>query len=445
MKPIQRFFWLFLAGLASLWLATNNTQWTALSGVFAWRNELTQLSGVIGIGVMSVAMVLAVRPVWFESALGGLDKMYRLHKWLGIGALVLAAAHWLLANAPKWAVGWGWLARPERGARPVIPVDEIVRQFFSSQRGLAESLGEWAFYAAVLLLVLALIKRFPYRHFLKVHHLLALVYLVLAFHSAILLKFDAWGSPLGVVLALLLLAGSVSSVLVLLGQPAKRRQMGGVVTRVAHQPALQVLQVEVAVHGAWPGHAAGQFAYLTLHKDEGAHPYSIASSWRGDGRLTFLIKALGDYTATLADSVQVNDAVTVEGPYGRFDFNSTHRRQIWVSGGIGITPFVARMKSLAQSPQAMPVDLFHSTTVLDTDIIDTMTRDAAAARVKLHVLHSAQQGRLDAAHIAAQVPDWQAADVWFCGPAQLGQALKAGLAAMGLPATRFHQELFEMR
>lgn len=40
---------------------------------------------------------------------------------------------------------------------------------------------------------------------------------------------------------------------------------------------------------------------------------------------------------------------------------------------------------------------------------------------------------------------WRDADVWFCGPAGFGQALKRDLIALGLPGARFHQELFEMR
>jgi len=51
--------------------------------------------------------------------------------------------------------------------------------------------------------------------------------------------------------------------------------------------------------------------------------------------------------------------VTVEGPYGCFDFEDNHPRQIWVAGGIGITPFVARMKYLAHHPgERQPIDLF---------------------------------------------------------------------------------------
>src|SRR3546814_10612587 len=71
------------------------------SGFFAIRSAAVQYSGALAIACMSVAMMLAIRPRWPEHGLGGLDKMYRLHKWLGIAALVTAIAHWLWAQGPK--------------------------------------------------------------------------------------------------------------------------------------------------------------------------------------------------------------------------------------------------------------------------------------------------------------------------------------------------------
>ncbi|MBP8924037.1 MAG: ferric reductase-like transmembrane domain-containing protein, partial [Thauera sp.] len=79
---------------------------------FALRTVAINYTGVIGIGVMSVGMILALRPVRVEPLLDGLDKTYRLHKWLGITGLVFAVIHWLWAQGTKWAVGWGWLVKP---------------------------------------------------------------------------------------------------------------------------------------------------------------------------------------------------------------------------------------------------------------------------------------------------------------------------------------------
>jgi predicted ferric reductase len=444
MKQIKIFLWAFLLGLTALWWFTDTPVLANLTNFLAWRGVLMQYSGVLAIGVMSVAMVLAVRPVFFEPYLGGLDKMYRLHKWLGISGLILSVSHWLVSEAPKWLTGLGWMERVARGPRPPVP-DDPIRQFFAGQRGLAESIGEWAFYAAVALMVLALIKRFPYKHFFKTHQLIAVAYLALVWHSVILLKFDDWSGLLGPVMGILMAAGSVAALMVLFGRVAIKRQLVGEVVGIRRHDALQVMEIDIAFQGRWAGHDAGQFAFVTLHAIEGAHPYTISSAWANDGRLTFIIKALGDYTRTLPDRVKLKDVVMVEGPYGRFNFEGQQKHQIWIGVGIGITPFIARMQALAKAPDGKSIHLFHSTRVYDTHAISLMERDAQAAKVDLTVFSDARDGKLDAHRIAAQVPDWRDADIWFCGPAQFGQTLKKDFAAMGLAKGHFHQELFEIR
>ena len=170
MKRIKAAFWGVLALLSALWLMADPSALQP-SNFLALRRSVVQYSGILAMACMSIAMILALRPRWPERWLGGLDKMYRLHKWLGIGALVVAIVHWLWAKGPKWAVGLGWLERPQRGPRP--PVDNPIEQFLLEQRSLAESIGEWAFYAAVLLIAAALIRRIPYHVFYKTHRLLA--------------------------------------------------------------------------------------------------------------------------------------------------------------------------------------------------------------------------------------------------------------------------------
>src|SRR5699024_5470420 len=64
--------------------------------VWWWRKQLTYLTGLGSFVLMSLIMLLAVRPLWLEKRLQGLDKMYRLHKWAGIWAIGLAAAHYLI-------------------------------------------------------------------------------------------------------------------------------------------------------------------------------------------------------------------------------------------------------------------------------------------------------------------------------------------------------------
>ena len=106
MKRIKLVFWGTLILLSVLWLAADPYvfQQTAF---FPLRNKIVQYSGILATVSMSIAMILSLRPLWLEKWMGGLDKMYCLHKWLGIGGLVTIVLHWLWAVGPKWAVSLG--------------------------------------------------------------------------------------------------------------------------------------------------------------------------------------------------------------------------------------------------------------------------------------------------------------------------------------------------
>lgn len=442
MKNIKLGYVVLLVGLSLLWLLADDLL-LAEYEFFALRSTLINYTGVIAMGVMSVGMLLALRPVSIEPWLGGLDKSYRLHKWLGITALVVSIVHWLWAQVPKWMVGWGWLVKPAR--RAAAEPSLAIFRFFREQRGLAEQVGEWAFYAAVVLIVLALVKRFPYRYFFKTHRLLAVVYLSLVFHSVILMKTGYWTSPVGMLMAALMFGGSSAAFVSLFRRVGHKRRAVGAIEELIFHKDNRVLGVTVQLKDRWPGHKAGQFAFVTFDPKEGAHPFTISSAWHEDGRLRFHIKGIGDYTARLPETLKVGNLVEVEGPYGFFDFSSRKTGQIWIAGGIGITPFIARMQSLANRPDGKSIDLFYSTSAPDAGFIDRLQKLAKRAKVRLHVLISAKDGRLTSERLCEDAPQWRSADVWFCGPAGFGQSLREGLVAKGFATADFHQELFDMR
>ena len=451
MLNIQRSFWASLLVLTLLWMVAEPHFYQAAT-LFEWIRPMRQYTGLIAMGGMSLAMVLALRPRWPEKWLGGLDKMYRLHKWLGINALIFSILHWLWVNAPKWAVGWGLLERPARGEPPAVT--NAVEAWFRSQRGLAEGTGEWAFYAAVALIALALIRFFPYHWFYKSHRLLAVTYLVLVFHSVVLMEFAYWSSPIGWLTAALLVAGTVASVVVLLRRVGARQTVPARIAALNYYEGVDVLEITADVPG-WPGHKAGQFAFFTSDHGEGAHPYTLAKAWgAGRAQLTAGVKGLGDHTRRLRDQLRVGQPLKVEGPYGCFTFDDGSARQIWVGAGIGITPFISRldyMKLQADDgrqnwPDGQHIDLFHSTADVDREALAKLAADAHAADVRLHVFIDAQHGRLTGQRIRDQVPEWREASIWFCGPVGFADALRRDFAAQGFPVRqRFHHELFQMR
>lgn len=211
-------------------------------------------------------------------------------------------------------------------------------------------------------------------------------------------------------------------------------------------PELNATAVTIILEQSWKGHAAGQFAFVTYDSKEGKHPFTIASAWDPSTRkVMFISKGLGDYTNVLPESLQSGSEVTIEGPYGRFTFDDGKARQIWIGGGVGITPFIARMKQLANTPGSKSVDLIHSTKEVSPEALSLLESDAKAAGIKLHVLVDDRDGFLTSERLRSMLPDWQSASVWFCGPAAFGEELRSDLVAKGLATDHFHQELFNMR
>lgn len=405
--------------------------------IWVLRRQAILFSGVAAFALMSLIMLLAVRPGWLERPLGGLDKMYRVHKWAGILAIALSLAHYLLKlSGPLLAELFG---KPLKGPR--------VATFLDAFRGSAKELGEWSVWLLGGMLLLTLWQRFPYHVWRYVHKVLALVYLLLAFHSLVLAPANYWTQPVGWLVALCAALGSVCALIALSGRIGRRRTYSGVVVAL-ERPGERMLDVTCRLKGAWR-HRAGQFAFLTSDRLEGQHPFSISSADQGNAEVRFSIKALGDYTRRLQDGLRVGDPVTVEGPYGCFDFRRGGERQVWIAGGIGITPFLAWLESLRGNPRDCPDVALHYCVRKPSDAIYAgRLRELCDGlpSIDLKVHYSEEDGYLSADDLGL-APDangrWPS--LWFCGPQGLADLLRRDLGRLGMPLRDFHQEAFHMR
>ncbi len=446
MKNIKLSYFIIIISITLLWLLADPILWSSYK-FFPLRKSMLTYTGIMAIAVMSISMVLATRPLVVEPIIGGLDKTYRLHKWLGITGLIFSVLHYLWVMVPKWLVGWGVMHKPGRHKSHEETLS--ILRYFKGQHDLAESIGEWAFYALVLFIILALVKWFPYRYFFKTHRLIAFIYLFLVFHSIILMKHDYWGEAIAPLTVLLMFGGTVGAFISLSRKIGASRRAVGKIKEMHYHSDNRILNISIDLQNSWSGHEAGQFAFVTFDKEEGHHPFTISSAWKNDARIEFLIKGLGDYTKTLPNILKEGDNVEIEGPYGQFDFSQGKSRQIWVAGGIGITPFIARMEDIATKNLNMQVngyiDLFYSTNEPDECFINTIKKSAEVACVKLHVLVAYKDGLLNTEQICKQVPDWESSTIWFCGPKEFGKALREGFINKGLTNDDFHQELFDMR
>jgi predicted ferric reductase len=462
MQRIKFVWWFVFIGVTlTYWVSINAIDQTLT--LWALRKSTLYYTGIMATAMMSLGVVLAMRLPVIENLIGGLDQHYRLHKWVGISTALFALAHWLIKLGPKWLVKHGFAD----ASTFKTPADII--GFFaetnplSPARSFAKDLGEWAIYAMLVLVVLALWKRFPYRAFFKTHRLMAIIYIALVFHSVVLFGEVGWVTPVGVFMALVMAIGCVGAVMSLTGKIGARHRTTGRVTQITEHTQDRVLEVHIDLGNGWHGHEAGQFAFVTFDPKEGAHPFSISSPWRNDGEVVFHIKALGDYTSKLPTRIHVDQHVTVEGPYGRFKFDpypglkriEPHpTQQVWIAGGIGITPFLSRLQMIAEAAQVsnplqktqnLPITLYYCTRIHDSSFVTDLQRLSQQARITLHIISSGRDEPLTVDRLKQDTPAWLTAHFWFCGPAGLGQSLHDNLVAQGLKSSDFHQELFEMR
>jgi predicted ferric reductase len=412
-------------------------------GTLPWviRQEVLYLSGLLSIALMSLAMFLSTRPAWLETPLGGMDRVYRTHKWAGILGVSFAIAHWLVEEVV------GKILKATIGREGRIPKEQFTG-FLEVMRDLAKDMGEWAFYVVLVMLAITLWKRFPYKTWRLTHLAMPVIYLMLALHAVMLAPTDYWAQPVGILLATLIAGGIYGALHSLVGRIGRKRQVNGVIVAL-EQPAPDVLTVRCQLGNGWRGHRPGQFAFVTFDAKEGAHPFTIASADRDDRTITFQIKTLGDYTRTLGNRLEIGQAVKVEGPYGRFDMSrqDTNAQQIWIAGGIGVTPFLAWLDSLQQTPSQVSADLHYCTRDRANDpfVARLEASCAAVPGIRLHI-HGAQQGEtLSAADVAAAQAGSRRSEIWFCGPQGLAEKLKHELGLIGQGRFRFHQEAFEMR
>jgi predicted ferric reductase len=412
-------------------------------GSLPWiiRQEALYLSGLLSIALMSLAMLLSTRPAWLETPLGGMDRVYRTHKWAGILAVSFAIVHWLVEEVV------GDILKAMVGREGRIPKEQFTG-FLEVMRDLAKDMGEWAFYLVLAMLFITLWKRSPYKPWRVVHQAMPVLYLMLALHAAMLAPVDYWTQPVGMLMGLLGAAGIYGALYSLVGRIGRARHARGTVTAI-EQAAPDVLTVSCQLDNHWRGHRPGQFAFITFDEKEGAHPFTIASADRGDRSISFQIKALGDYTRTLGKRLEVGHAVKVEGPYGRFDMarQDSNAQQIWIAGGIGVTPFLAWLDALQRTSSPVSADLHYCTRDRANDPFVARLEASCAALPGIHLhIHGAQQGEtLSTTDVAAAQAGSRRSEIWFCGPQGLAEKLKQELKALRCRKISFHHEAFEMR
>jgi predicted ferric reductase len=394
--------------------------------------------GFVGLSMMALQFALIAR---FETVASpfGMDALIQFHRQIGYVALLFILAHPILL----------FVSRPE--ALALLNV------------ATAPTRARCAVGSTVCLLVLVATSvwrrrlRVSYELWQLLHGVLAVLVVVLALAHVGLVRYyvaKPWQQALWVAMTATLVG--------LLGWVRIVKPL------VRYRHPWRVEEVIAERGNAWTlvlkpdGHAGfafepGQFGWMMVGRSPFAltqHPFSFSSNAEQAGRLSFTIKARGDFTASIA-ALRPGTRAYVDGPHGVF---SPDRNEgpgfVFIAGGVGITPLISMVRTMIAREDTRPCVLFYANRDWDGVTFREELDGLAGGHPNLRVVHvlekppegwTGEKGYIDAAMLKRHLPARYLRYQYFvCGPGPMMDAMDRALVTLGVPAERINTERFDM-
>ena len=385
----------------------------------------SQLLASLALVAFAFINFISTRHKSLDYLFDGLDKSYIYHKYLSISALILVIIHNITIGIGKDS---------ERAAGIRAPRDPYAMY------------GSFSMYLFIILILIAILaKKLNYERWKMIHKFMFIPYAFGIYHyygSATYAVFSM--EPYSIWLDVINCIGVISVLYSIF-----------LYEKTSFKYKFKVKRLEIVANGTLEitGSALGkdmefkpgQFAFLkSLDKDNKfvSHPFTISEAHK-KGEIQFTIKDLGDHTRALFDTLKVGDEFAVSGPHGKFNYKTGIKNQIWIAGGIGITPF----RSFAQDniPKDFSIDFFYAYNNEEegayVDELQTLNHD----NLRLHLFNSKEKGFLSVEEICKYVNTKESIDVYFCGPKPMRDNLRKQFKNSNLNVENFHYEHFQFK
>jgi predicted ferric reductase len=393
--------------------------------------------GFVGLAQLAMQFALIARHRWVTEPYG-IDTIMRHHRQLALMSFVLILLHpvILVLEVPAWLP----LLHPFGGT-------------------WASRTGTWAVLALALLVGLSLWRRrlrMGYETWRLTHTLLGVAALGFALAHVLLVSGyvnEGWKRLLWIAFSIVMLASLVHLRLI---KPILQRRRGYRVAGVRPDRGRNfVLTVEPVGH-AGLRFLPGQFAWLKLGRDPYTleeHPFSFSSSAETRGEIEFGIKSLGDFTTRLR-SVACGTPAYLDGPFGSFSIDLVPAAgYVLIAGGIGVTPMVCFLRTMADRGDVRPVLLIHAARRWEGMAFRDELEELRA-RLNLSVVPIVEEapeewpgerGRISPDFLARHLPEEKIRRACFvCGPNAMMDAVQDMLVRLGVPAQDIHSERFDL-
>jgi ferredoxin-NADP reductase/MOSC domain-containing protein YiiM/ferredoxin len=204
----------------------------------------------------------------------------------------------------------------------------------------------------------------------------------------------------------------------------------------------------------------GQYLTLRLSPDDQQRPvlrnYSLSGPPdAGSYRITVKREQAGAASGYLHTHLRVGAQIDIGAPRGTFILDATDAPVLLISAGIGATPVLAMLHALAAAHSEREIWWLQGARSGREHPFAAEARALLASLpdARTHVCYSRPDpddregrdfdnaGRLTASRLAELEPP-RSAEAYLCGPIPFMDEISAGLAAMGIDASRIHTEPF---
>lgn len=383
------------------------------------NSKIMIMGGSLILVLFAWNFIIASRFKFIDRNCKPIDKLYLNHRIIGISIFIIAFFHRQL----------GVLRNP------------LYRGSDASKFGFIAFLIVILFIAFSAIVNLLIVKKKVgnYEHWKKLHSFMWIPFLFILYHFFLISKYLTM-SFFKVWMILVIMVGLCSAIysILLYNIIAFRDKLK--VEKVNH---LSNLACEITLDKKVPGtFKPGQFGYFKFGSDKfktEVHPFTITSG-KGEN-ISFAPKAIGDFTKNLNEKIDIGDVISFDGPFGDFDYTIGSKKQLWIAGGIGVTPFVSFVRSKIKSDYN--IEFYYSFANKENAYFDDIFSNIKDNNFKYYSNNSSEKGHLQFEKIFQKYKNEESFSIYYCGPLSMRRYLINTLSKLNITNYDIHFDKFE--